>query len=60
MFAVQLRNTIKFLDFGMPETLAGIYLKFKQRSQTLKICQNGASGVAGNEDPDQTATPTAV
>ena len=26
--------TLKFLNFGMPEILAVIYLKFKQRGQT--------------------------
>ena len=29
-------GTIKFLNFGMPEIFAVIYLKFKQRGQTLK------------------------
>ena len=27
---------VKFLNFGMPEIFAVIYLKFKQRGQTLK------------------------
>ena len=60
MYAIQLGNTIKFINFRMPETLARIYLKSKHRIQTLKICQNGASEIAGNEDPDQTTTPTVV
>ena len=29
-------NTVKFLNFGTPEIFAVIYLKFKQRGQTLK------------------------
>ena len=50
------KGTVKFLNFGMPEILAVIYLKFKQRGQTLRVfCQNGANGIANSEDPDQTA-----
>ena len=30
--------TVKFLNFGMPEIFAVIYLKFKQRGQTLRYC----------------------
>ena len=29
-------NTVKFLNFRMPETFAEIYLKFKQRRQILR------------------------
>ena len=55
-FVLKLANTVKFLNFGTPEILAVIYLKFKQIGQTLKgICQNGANGIADSEDPDQTA-----
>ena len=51
-----MRLTIMFLYFGMPEIFAVIYLKFKQRGQTLKVfCPNGANGIANSEDPDQTA-----
>ena len=28
-------GTVKFLNFRMPENLAVIYLKFKQKAQTL-------------------------
>ena len=28
-------TTVKFINFGMPEIFAVIYLKFKQRGQTL-------------------------
>ena len=50
------RNTVKFLNFGMPEIFAVIYLKVKQRGQTLRaFCQNGENGIANSEDPDQTA-----
>ena len=46
-------TTVKFLNFGMPEIFAVIYLKFKQRGQTLRLfCQNGANGIANSEDPD--------
>ena len=48
--------TVKFLNFGMPEIFAVIYLRFKQRGQTLRVfCQNGANRIANSEDPDQTA-----
>ena len=48
--------TIKFLNFGTPEIVAVIYLKFKQRGQTLRVFgQNGANGIAYSEDLDQTA-----
>ena len=48
--------TVKFLNFGMPEIFAVIYLKFKQRGSNLRVfCQNGANGIANSEDPDQTA-----
>ena len=50
------KSRVKFINFGTPEIFAVIYLKFKQRGQTLKgICQNGANGIANSEDPDQTA-----
>ena len=29
------KTTVKFLNFGMPEIIAVIYLKFKQRDQTF-------------------------
>ena len=29
---------VKFLNFGKPEIFAVIYLKFKQRGQTLRYC----------------------
>ena len=54
-------NTVKFLNFGTPENFAKIYLKFKQRGQTLRVFyQNGANGIANSEDPDQTAPLGAV
>ena len=54
-------HTVKFLNFGTPEYFAKIYLKFKQRGQTLRVfCQNGANGIANSEDPDQTAPLGAV
>ena len=53
--------TVKFLNFGTAEIFAVIYLKFKQRGQTLRVfCQNGANGIANSEDPDQTAPLGAV
>ena len=30
-------NTVKFLNFGMPEIFDVIFLKFKERGQTLKV-----------------------
>ena len=43
-----------FLNFGTPEIFAVIYLKFKQRGQTLRIfCQSGANGITNSEEPDQ-------
>ena len=54
-------NIVKFLNFGTPEIFAVIYLKFKQRGQTLKgIFQNGANRIANIEDHDQTAPLGAV
>ena len=54
MFLLKLNGfafTVKFLNFGMPEILAVIYLKFKQRGQTLWVfCQNGANGIANSEE----------
>ena len=48
--------TVKFLNFGMPEIFAEIYLKFKQKGQILRVfCQNCANGIVNSEDPDQTA-----
>ena len=45
-----------FLNFGTTDIFAVIYLKFKQRCQTLgyfvKMVQNG---IANSKDPDQTA-----
>ena len=53
--------TVKFLNIGTPEIFAVIYLKFKQRGQTLRVfCQNGAKGIANSEDPEQTASRGAV
>ena len=35
--------TVKCLNFGKREIFAEIYLKFKQRGQTLRVCcKNGA------------------
>ena len=54
-------NTVKFLNFGMPENFAVIYLKFKQRGQTLGyFVKKNANGIANSEDPDQTAPLGAV
>ena len=38
----------------MPENFAVIYLKFKQRGQSLGyLIKNDANGIANSEDPDQ-------
>ena len=58
--------TVKFLNFRTPENFAVIYLKFKQKAQTLGyfvkrvFCQKDANGIANSEDPDQTAPLGAV
>ena len=44
--------TVKFLNFGMPEIFVVIYLKLKQKGQTLGyFFQNDANGIANSEDP---------
>ena len=54
-------TTVKFLNFRTPENFAVIYLKFKQRGQTLGyFVHKIANGVANSEDPDQTAPLGAV
>ena len=50
-FVFRYGNTVKFLNFRTPENFAVIYLKLKQRSQTLGI----SNGITNSEDPDQTA-----
>ena len=53
--------TVKFLYFRTPENFAVIYLKFKQRGQTLRVFrQKEENGMANSEDPDQTAPRGAV
>ena len=45
----------------MPENFAVIYLKFKQRGQTLRdFPPKDANGIANSEDPDETAPLGAV
>ena len=54
-------TTVKLLNFRTPENFAVIYLKVKQRGQTLKVFrQEDANGRANSEDPDQTAPLGAV
>ena len=58
---IVLLSTIKFLNFGTLENFAVIFVKFKQRGQTLRVfCQCGANGIANSEDPNQTAPLGAV
>ena len=53
--------TVKFLNFGTPEKFAVIYLKFKQRGQSLRVFRlTDANGITNSEDPDQTANLGAV
>ena len=47
--------TVKFLNFRTSKKFAVIYLKFKQRGETLGIPQKDANGKANSADPDQTA-----
>ena len=44
----------------MPKNFAVIYLKFKQRGQTLQFHPKDANGIANSEDPDQTVPLEAV
>ena len=58
---IRRRDTVKFLNFRMPEKFAAIYLKFKQKAQTLGyFVKKNANGIANSEDPDQTAPLGAV
>ena len=53
--------TVKFLNFPTPENFAVIYLKFKQRGQTLGyFVKKDANGITNSEDPVQTASLGAV
>ena len=53
--------TIKFRNFQKPENSAVIYLKFKQRGQTLGyFVKKDANGITNSEDSDQTAPLGAV
>ena len=57
----QFHSTVKFLSLRMPENFAVIYLKCKQRDQTLKVfCQKVANSIANSDDHDQTAPLGAV
>ena len=53
--------TVKFQNFRTPENFAVIYLKLKQRGQTLRyFVKKDANRKANSEDPDQTALLGAV
>ena len=53
MFLTKYCKSPKFSDI---RNIAVMYLKFKQRGQTLRVfCQSGANEIANSEDPDQTA-----
>ena len=52
---------VKFLNFRMQENLAIIYLKFKQRGQTIgNFIKKDANEKANSADPDETAPVGAV
>ena len=54
-------STVKFQNLRTPENFAVIYLKFKQRGQTLGyFVKKDANGITNSEDPDQTAPLGAV
>ena len=57
---IYLQNTVKFLNFRMPENIAVIYLKLKKRPKLGVFYQNEAKRIANSEDPDQTAPLGAV
>ena len=54
---MQLPNiAVNSLNFRTPENFAVIYLKFKQRGQTIWVfLQKDANWIANSEGPDQTA-----
>ena len=59
--SVSLDSIVKFLNFGIPEIFAVIYLKFKKKRTNLKVFrQKDANGKANSDDPDQTAPLGAV
>ena len=61
MGKIQLGLTVKFLNFRTPENFGLIYLKFKQKGQTLGyFVKKDANVIANSEDPDQTAPLGAV
>ena len=47
------KGTVKFLNFLTPENFAVIYLKFKQKAQTLGYFVKKMQMEANSEDPDQ-------
>ena len=48
-------NTVKFRNLRMLENFAVIYLKLKQKGQTLGyFVKKNAKTIANSEDPDQT------
>ena len=50
------KSTVTLLNFQTPENFPVIFLKFKQRGQSLRVfCQKDANGIANSVDPDQTA-----
>ena len=54
-------SIVRFLNFRTPENFAVIYLKFKQKAQTLGyFIKKNVNGIANSEDPDQTAPLGAV
>ena len=58
---VYVAPTVKFLNFRMSENFAVIYIKFKQRGQTLGcFIKKDMNRIANSEDPDPTAPLGAV
>ena len=55
MFLTKYRKSPKFSNIAL------MYLKFKQRGQTLRVFfQSGGKEIANSEDPNQTAPLGAV
>ena len=54
-------DTVKFLNFRMPEKLCRNLPKIQEKRPNLRVfCQKDENGIANSENPDQTAPVGAV